>query len=251
MSVNKVIVNGVAGLDLTNDTVNENENLLSGAIAHNAAGETIIGKVTIINSNSFDNPDFKINQRGLSEYVLDGIDATGLDRWIIQSAFGRTTVTVLPSGIKIENTGVNSGIRQPGHFITEGKTYTISAEINGIRYSTQITPVKSNEGNAQAYSGTPYFAAIIFHGDTWTIYPYVTYTENCSVIIKDVKLELGSVATQFIPPNPATELVKCQRYYQIRSTGDISPVDLRPSMRITPTVTQLDNGNYAYNAEMI
>lgn len=43
MAVNKVEVNGETKLDLTQDTVTP-ENLLSGATAHNAAGEQIIGK---------------------------------------------------------------------------------------------------------------------------------------------------------------------------------------------------------------
>ncbi|MBS6585778.1 MAG: hypothetical protein KH345_06450 [Eubacterium sp.] len=30
-----------------------------------------------------------------------------------------------------------------------------------------------------------------------------------------VKLELGSAATPFVPPDPATELLKCQRYFTI------------------------------------
>ena len=42
MAVNKVEVNGETKLDLTQDTVTP-ENLLSGATAHNAAGEQIIG----------------------------------------------------------------------------------------------------------------------------------------------------------------------------------------------------------------
>lgn len=44
MAVNKVEVNGEAKLDLTQDTVTP-ENLLSGATAHNAAGEQITGAV--------------------------------------------------------------------------------------------------------------------------------------------------------------------------------------------------------------
>ena len=44
MAVNKVEVNGETKLDLTQDTVNP-ENLLSGATAHNAAGEQISGAV--------------------------------------------------------------------------------------------------------------------------------------------------------------------------------------------------------------
>lgn len=45
MAVNKVEVNGETKLDLTQDTVTP-ENLLSGATAHNAAGEPIVGAVT-------------------------------------------------------------------------------------------------------------------------------------------------------------------------------------------------------------
>ena len=44
MAVNKVKINGEVKLDLTQDTVTP-ENLLSGATAHNAAGERISGAV--------------------------------------------------------------------------------------------------------------------------------------------------------------------------------------------------------------
>lgn len=44
MAVNKVEINGETKLDLTQDTVTP-ENLLSGATAHNAAGEQISGAV--------------------------------------------------------------------------------------------------------------------------------------------------------------------------------------------------------------
>lgn len=59
----------------------------------------------------------------------------------------------------------------------------------------------------------------------------------------------NSVATLFTSPDPTIELAKCQRYY-LHTTGNIDPVDLRPSMLIVHTVTQLDSGNYAYNAEL-
>lgn len=44
MAINKVEINGEVKLDLTQDTVTS-ENLLSGATAHNAAGEQISGAV--------------------------------------------------------------------------------------------------------------------------------------------------------------------------------------------------------------
>lgn len=68
-------------------------------------------------------------------------------------------------------------------------------------------------------------------------------------IIAWAKLEHGNFATAFISPVPATELIKCQRYYQIRSASDIAATDLCPAMANTPAVTVLDNGNYAYCAE--
>lgn len=46
MAVNKVEVGGEAVIDLTADTVSEN-NLLAGATAHNAAGEPITGVVAV------------------------------------------------------------------------------------------------------------------------------------------------------------------------------------------------------------
>ena len=46
MAVNKVEINGETKLDLTQDTVTP-ENLLSGATAHNAAGERISGAVAV------------------------------------------------------------------------------------------------------------------------------------------------------------------------------------------------------------
>lgn len=51
MAVNKVEVNGETKLDLTQDTVTP-ENLLSGATAHNAAGERISGAVAVAEAST-------------------------------------------------------------------------------------------------------------------------------------------------------------------------------------------------------
>lgn len=63
------------------------------------------------------------------------------------------------------------------------------------------------------------------------------------------KLESGSLATPFVPPDPAAELAKCQRYYQMRTTNDIDPLDMRPSMRTVTDIKQV-TGGYAYVAEL-
>ena len=64
-----------------------------------------------------------------------------------------------------------------------------------------------------------------------------------------VKLEGGSLATPFVPPDYAAELAKCQRYYQVRTTNDIDPFDLRPSMRKITDIKAVEGG-YAYVAEL-
>lgn len=69
-----------------------------------------------------------------------------------------------------------------------------------------------------------------------------------SLTIEWMKLENGS-ATLFVHPDLATELEKCQRFYQIRSTNDIDPLDLRPSMRTITDIKAVEGG-YAYVAEL-
>ena len=63
------------------------------------------------------------------------------------------------------------------------------------------------------------------------------------------KLEGGSLATPFVPPDYAAELAKCQRFYQVRTTNDIDPLDIRPSMRTITDIKQV-TGGYAYVAEL-
>ena len=64
-----------------------------------------------------------------------------------------------------------------------------------------------------------------------------------------IKLENGSLATMFVAPDRAAELAKCQRFYQIRTTNDINPLDLRPSMRTITDIKAVEGG-YAYVAEL-
>ena len=63
------------------------------------------------------------------------------------------------------------------------------------------------------------------------------------------KLEGGSLATPFVQTDYAAELAKCQRYYQVRTTNDINPLALRPSMRKITDIKAVEGG-YAYVAEL-
>ena len=74
-----------------------------------------------------------------------------------------------------------------------------------------------------------------------------------TLTLKYAKVEQGSVATSFIAPNPADELIKCQRYYFKRYyyytfySGSASFTyifsDTIPSMRIKPTVNFANTSN--------
>lgn len=77
-----------------------------------------------------------------------------------------------------------------------------------------------------------------------------TITGN-GVTVSWAKLETGSAATPFIPPDPATELMKCQRYYQVIDPGSPAfgvvrnssqirmPYNIICPMRTNPTLTLL------------
>lgn len=210
--------------------------------------EAIKGKIpTVSNPNLLINPDFKINQRGVvSGDTLDN-GRYSLDRWrhIYNNLDFLKSINITSDGIELvtvngAGNGYYGDFYQPFENPLPSGYYTISGKIDGvIRTFTGYL-----EGNADSvlFDGVLVLAhtafGIRFYDDTRKI--------------EWVKLEVGQVATQFVPPDSATELLKCQRYYQIRSSNSISAVDLRPCMRdgVNPTITALGNGNYAYSSEM-
>ena len=210
------------------------------------------------NPNLLINPDFKINQRGMTTYTSKGY---AFDRWYLDTSDGAGSLSIGDSGLTytVSNPTVRNELRQV--IIPDvakslgGKTVTMSAMIDGTLYygtasnldiAANYVPISIKIGDVRfdlrnyPTSDKPINLYVRIGGSKDFVLPNIEY----------VKVELGSIATPFCPPDPATELAKCQRYYQIRSTGDIAPVDLRPTMRATPTITQLSDGNYIYNAEL-
>lgn len=59
-------------------------------------------------------------------------------------------------------------------------------------------------------------------------------------VIRWAKLERGSVATPFVPPNPALELLKCQRYYAPVFNTNGTPVQFNGAgIAVTNTMVRL------------
>ena len=209
------------------------------------------------NPNLLINPDFRVNQRGQNEY------STGytVDRWYTP---GKCSAAPISGGVKLTSTVTASSTTHAFWQIFEfplppGK-YTLSlkaADVTGV-WAARIRTVTAAGDYVDSYY-TPRLQAGInsvtvdLPDSEYISAVSVSLTKGTqigdSLTIEWIKLENGS-ATLFVHPDPATELEKCQRFYQVRSSGDISAADLRPCMRGVPASVTAVEGGFAYNAEL-
>ncbi len=179
------------------------------------------------NPNLLINPDFRINQRGQTEYSDDNYDGKyTVDRWRLIPV---GTEGIGPNGVKFTDSGIGLATNrsymhlcQPlpdelANFINK-KTCTLSVgTATGIAGQVTFTPDNSVDTFAQAVTNTSpidvqYYSKSSFMNHRPMVNVILRKTEEK---LRWVKLELGSIATPFVPPDPATELLKCQRYYQL------------------------------------
>ena len=212
---------------------------------------------TLSGKNELDNPDFRVNQRGQNEY------STGytVDRWYIST--DKCKAAPETNGIRLTATATltsnTHAFWQNNEFPLAPGKYTLSLnvlEVSGV-WAARIRTVTTAGDYVDSYY-TPRLQAGINSvtvdlSDSEYI-SAVSVSLNKGIEIGDsltiewMKLENGS-ATLFVHPDLATELEKCQRFYQIRSTNDIDPLDLRPSMRTITDIKAVEGG-YAYVAEL-
>ncbi len=183
------------------------------------------------NPNLLDNPDFKINQRGQSEYT--GITYT-VDRW--RTFDSKSKIQVVNSGIKIttltaanenENTNPLFQIFDRPVDTYNGKQFTLSLKAINITGPWRVC-IRFGKSFPSGDYVTVTYRTISSEINHWTFtVPDQAVSMRIGIVqhgpggsaigdtitIEWIKLELGAVATPFIPPNPATELLKCQRYY--------------------------------------
>ena len=223
-------------------------------IADGGNADTVDGKHAneiASNPNLLINPNFAINQRGETAWSIGTTHKYFVDRWYS----ARSTLSLSDDGIMFAWNGkdgsdgwIQEKVETKALF---GKTVTISVNANDKIYTiTDTIPETVNATLHKAFTGTPLSISLTNHGGNF--FAVVLHsTSTTPSLIRWIKCELGTIATPFIPPDPATELLKCQRYYQIRSANNISSVDLRPNMRLSsPTITALSDGNYSYDAEL-
>ena len=221
--------------------------------------EMLVGRLgeSYIGTNLLINPDFAVNQRGMANYS----STYTVDRWNT----GGAKLTVNDGFITLENTTAKAAatiyqsVENPSAL--SGKTVTLSFDYDlkteGAWIAVQAVTNGSWNPSVPVHltdTGRNVKSTVIALPENLTDLRLVIHsTDSAPFAIVDIygaKLELGSIATPIIPADPATELAKCQRYYQIHSTGDIAAVDLRPSMRANPTVTQLSDGIFEYSSDL-
>lgn len=211
---------------------------------------------TISNPNLLINPDFQINQRGQAEYATAGY---GYDRWRL----GRSTGIVRAEGGKCTITATDTA--DPQHIFQTlennyaGMTLTFAVTINNIADCTGAIHLVNKSfatiGSVIYFAGAGrYTHTVTVPNDIDTLRLLIRLDTlanvGASFTFSELELEPSSAPTPFVPPDPATELAKCQRYYQVRTTGDIDPVDLRPSMRTITDIREREGGKYEYIAEL-
>lgn len=207
------------------------------------------------NPNLLINPDFKINQRGKSTYSSTGAGGT-VDRWV-----GTNVKTVVNS----DNTVTVSSLSGAGYYtqheenISYGKhTYSIYAQaITGT-----VKAFYKNKDSKDIELGTLRQGLNTFTSSDDGFKSFFLAIEGgSSVTLKYAKVEQGTVATSFIAPNMAEELVKCCRFYQIHqvmyTTYGVADqhyyhkLPLVTVLRGNPTVSVTDQYNYNVKTKKI
>ena len=213
---------------------------------------------TLSGKNELDNPDFRVNQRGQNEY------STGytVDRWYIST--DKCKAAPETNGIRLTATATltsnTHAFWQNNEFPLPPGKYTLSlkaADVTGV-WAARIRTVNAAGDYVDSYytprlqaginsvtvdlSDSEYISAVSIGFNKGT-------EAGNSLKLAWAKLEGGSLATPFVPPDYAAELAKCQRFYQVRTTNDIDPLDLRPSMRTITDIKAVEGG-YAYVAEL-
>ena len=213
--------------------------------------------VNYSNPNLLINPDFRINQRGQAEYT----SGYTVDRWYSP---GKCSAAPISGGVKLTSTVTASSTThafwQDFEFPLPPGKYTLSlkaSDVTGV-WAARIRTVTAAGDYVDSYytlalrEGVNKVSVDLPDGEYISAvsigFNKGTEAGN-SLKLAWAKLESGSLATPFVPPDPATELAKCQRYYQMRTTNDIDPLDLRPSMRTITDIKAVEGG-YAYVAEL-
>lgn len=154
------------------------------------------------NPNLLINPNFKINQRGASSYT----SGYTVDRWRISNATLNATTMTLSSS--------NSSGGTLLQYLEGSNAGTFTITLNAISVTgTVYFSWKDGTTYKRGATITKGINTYTFSASSLTCVG-IEVAAGASVQLDYLKLEQGSVATHFVEPNKAEELLKCQRYYE-------------------------------------
>ena len=211
------------------------------------------------------NPDFKINQEGSASY--SGTGKYTVDQWMLPIANGGTVTPNAAGSITIAGGGSLNYAILDQRVLKEdlvGKKCILSCYDGTDVISTGAFTVPSGSTSAtiaQTSFQNNIRLQVDNETDGTTISVQIWVAPSATVNIKWAKLELGEEATPFSPPDPATELEKCQRYFlKIPANGHLLTMGFSnyngtigrayiaypTTMRIAPTLTVSGNWQAIY-----
>ena len=151
------------------------------------------------NPNLLINPDFRVNQRGSANYTSNGYT---VDRW-----------RVISGNVKTSSSGITVTLNNQGQFVqqfenTLSGTHTATIKVTSI---TGDCVLRIGSHSLQLNKAGTF--TITENGSITGISLYKSTAGTCTINVEYIKLEQGTVATPFVAPNYAEELIKCERYF--------------------------------------
>ena len=220
----------------------------------NGLKKSSMGDVTTYMSDKFSNPnllinpDFKINQRGQSEYAyqISGATQYTVDRFRVVFL----NVKTASDGLILNANGTNADggyISQVLEDAVKGDTI-LSFKVSAVAGTIEFRNLNSaDDGDTITINSDGIYT--IKGNNTKRFIAHLTKGSSCK--IEWMKLEPGSIATPFVAPNPADEKKRCQ-YFTYRASIDGKVTNLYRNtlqividgliMRTTPSALITYNG---------
>ena len=209
--------------------------------------QDVAGARNLLDNSNFANP---VNQRGGELY--HGRTYT-IDRWF---AAGQIDVVVEDGYIELACSSTASernGFSQsfgPEKIPEPGTVLTLACE--DLDGNIIVGSAEMPESGSVAIGGTTGIGFRLYSAEEGARVSFMIPPDTATGLRWMAVYEGAFTADslpKYRPKDYSAELMECMRYYQVRSTGNVAAVDLRPTMRAVPTITQVEGG-YAYSAEL-
>lgn len=221
----------------------------------------VIDEVNLHGLNILDNPDFKINQRGLTEYPASTSAVWTIDRWC--ALFTNVSVSDDHITLTAQSTEKMGSLRQniynserfKGKYLTFTADCDLLTENSGVRLQFKCNNAWSPIAEFSAVGRNRIHTTWKVPDDLSTEIEVVlliqipTASETTKIDIYNVKVEVGQFSTEFVAPNPIDEMLKIQSMNNDGSPRVISdktlPSTVNSQMVSNPNI--LDNPDFQIN----